>query len=135
MGSAFLLVGQYQRGGVYLTGQVCLIDLLFIDHLLIYSPLDTLNQTVSWLRCCQVTQVWCDVLPWLPVQAAVLAGVRECSAQFGSSQQPHGILPVQRVWSVTTGNQVRGLKVGGLSVRGQGVRDEEEVMAGIFQFF
>lgn len=39
----------------------------------------------------------------LPVQAAVLAGVRVRPAQFGATQQPHGILTVQRVQRVTAG--------------------------------
>lgn len=41
----------------------------------------------------------------LPVQAAVLAGVRVRPAQFGATQQSHGVLMVQRVQRVTAGNR------------------------------
>lgn len=59
--------------------------------------------------------------PRLPVQAAVLAGVRVGSAQLGASKQPHSILTVQRVQGVTTGNQRS-------EVRGQGA-ERVEVMS------
>lgn len=68
----------------------------------------------------------CCVLPWLPVQTAVLAGVRVRSAQFGASQQPHSVFPVQWVQRVATGNQksevIRGQRS---EFRGHKVRDDD----------
>lgn len=50
-------------------------------------------------------QVCCGAFSQLPVQAAVLGGVRVRSAQLGASQQTDGVLPVQRVREETAADQ------------------------------
>ena len=66
-------------------------------------------------------QVLCGVLPWLPVQAAVLTRVGVRSAQFGASQQPHSIFTVQRVQRVAAGNHRSKVSRG---QRSEEVRDQ-----------
>lgn len=70
-------------------------------------------QPVAALKLCSITTSYTqqfykcspiDSAP-LPVQAVALASIRVRSTEFEASQQPHGILPVQRVQRVTAGNQ------------------------------